>query len=205
MFDFSFTHAPPTQPAEASSSSSSSPPQDRSYPQQPPQPGRDPLRGNSNHNNNNNNNNSSSSSSSSSYNSAFVNLSTLTEMTTLDWWSQSRPSNHPPNPGSSHNGHSTTRDLRHPYNNNINSNSNTRNGNNNDTDRGDDDDKDSISSAELRRAIQAEASPSSTTAISVQPFDAVFPADGEHQVGYSTVGYSRVQWGQWWLLCYATM
>ena len=34
----------------------------------------------------------------------------------------------------------------------------------------------------IRDAIPAEAAPSQTNAIGVQPFDAVFPPDGEHQV-----------------------
>jgi hypothetical protein len=62
-----------------------------------------------------------------------------------------------------------------------------------------------VSSTERRRAIQAEASPTSTTAIGVQPFDAVFPADGEHQV--TVVGWLMGDDGgvSGWLLCVVEM
>ena len=150
MFDLSFGHSQPPQPQPQSRPNQLQP---NEQPSSHNTQGRDP-----NHANNPPYN-------SSNYNSAFVNLSTLTDMTTLDWWSQP----HTTNPATS-----SVRDR----DGNLPPGSTPGPG----SQHTDDDDKASISSAERRRAIQAEASPSSTTAISVQPFDAVFPADGEHQV-----------------------
>ena len=115
----------------------------------------------------------------------FFGLTSLYDSNHVQWiGSPTIASSRNPNPSSSRTIHRNNRD--HHRNNNDN--------NNND----DDDDKSnrSFNDAEMNynggmNAIPAEAAPTQTTAIGVQPFDAVFPPDGEHQVSKSLTNNHR--------------